>query len=327
MKTAVVTRCAVAALLGLLAVLTVAPVHADAYLDELEIQKSNLNGFIAILKGEISAHGDASVKSAEAKTEFVVSPQRVVNAWVARVDPGRYQVQITPTFRLLATYVTDVDVVASTDVSILDCRMDYIALLYRYLGSVSVNGSDTQIPSPGGFFARDSKCASYAGRFPIPPQYKFGRDQVVNVIVELAYLHELGHVALQHPAVDLTALPKVPTSDSLRQFRILMRRSQAQETEADLWGVARFVSMTPNPYVMVNNAEFNFFMAFGGADCSAQPGQDHPNGFQRYSHMVDYMSTVASQQHIGPANPEMPSIIQDMTKLADKAQTKMHCSG
>ena len=322
MKAAAFTCCAVV-VLGLTATMQAA--YADPYSDELDIQRTRLSAFIAILRAEIDAHGDAYARQAQAKTAFDVSSMRLPNAWVVRVSPDHYQVQITPSYRLLATYITDVDVIASVDFSIMDCRTDYVAFLYRTLRAAGENGDNAQIPSPEGFFSSDSKCAAYVGRFPIPQQYGAGRDQVVDLIVELAYLHELGHVQLQHSPVDISGLPQVATAESMRQFITLMRRSQDQENQADLWGVAR---VAPNPYVMVNNAFFGFFMAFGGADCSNQFAQDHPNGFQRYSRMVQYMNSLAAQTTNIPLDKkqQMTGIIQDMSKIAAKAQTLLHCS-
>lgn len=311
------------------------PSYAEAksggiYSEDLAYEREKLGGYIKSLHQLIANSNNNAIIKAQNKVNFSISDKPIPNAWVESTSSGNYIIQITATHRLLATYITDTDVIASIDASFLNCRQLYIEHLFGHMADngrrIAKDLSPLKIPAPEVFFNASYQCKKYVGQFPIDQKYRQARDIITNVIMALAYFHELGHVALNHRRVNMDSIDEsAPMNEQLKQFVSLMSRSRQQEYEADNWATARFVELSNNPLEMFNNAVASFYLAFGAVDCSLESGDSHPNGFQRYSRMINLMKEKSIASGKLQDNNKITDLINDFKKVALKAQEKLQC--
>jgi hypothetical protein len=307
-------------------------VSGGNYQEDLVEEGKKLVKFIERVKSLHIQLGDASLKSLESKTRFRLSSEKLPNAWVIR-DPNSdtATIYMTAEYRLLITYLADADVISFTTPKFFHCREGYVSALFRSLAAIqqsSVSGSASRrLLAPEVYLeTASSDCSKFKSKFPIDQQYRFERDKAVDRVVVLGYLHELGHIALGHSAVSLSAIDSLPTSTlRLREFIRLMSRSRAQESAADDWAIDRFVDLSPTPLEAFSNVLSTFYLTFGGVNCSLESADSHPNGFQRFARQMGRLKERATKAGKFPSNKDLAKIIDDTTSVAAKAQLSLKC--
>lgn len=309
-----------------------AQVSGGNYEEDLAEEGVKLDTYIKWFRPLLAQYGDESVKTLERQVLFRISAEQVPNAWVGR-DPssGRNTIFMTAQYRLLITYLADADVISSTTPDFFQCRQTYVDTLFRALATNrqrSASGSPPRrLPAPEVYLDTASAgCRNFKDKFPIDPKYRPARDYAVNIVVALGFLHELGHVAHGHSAVNLASIDQLPTnSQRLNEFIRLMSRSRAQEAQADDWAIDRFVDISNNPLEAFTNTLSTFYLAFGGFDCSLEAADSHPNGFQRFARQMGRLRDRATTTGKFPSNKEVAHLIDDTSALAAKAQQNLEC--
>ena len=309
-----------------------AQVSGGDYEKDLAQEGAKLEAYMKWLRPLHEQYGDSSLKSVEQQVRFRVSNEPVPNAWVGRdSSSGQYTIFMTAQYRLLITYLADADVVSSISPGFFQCRQAYVETLFRSLASNRQRSASGLPPrrllAPEVYLdTASASCRQFKGQFPIDPKYRQRRDNAVNIVVALGYLHELGHIAQGHQLVSLASIDQLPTnSQRLNEFIQLMSRSRAQETQADDWAIDKFVDLSPNPFEAVTNVLSTFYLAFGGFDCSLEAADTHPNGFQRFARQMRRMKDRASAAGKFPGSKDIANIIDDASKLAEKAQQSLEC--
>ncbi|HRB14882.1 MAG TPA: hypothetical protein PK224_03740 [Nitrospira sp.] len=309
-----------------------AQISGGNYEEDLLSEKTKLDDYIKNLRSFISVSGNSSLKALEGRVHFHVSDEPVPNAWVARdFQTGRNTIYMTAQYRLLTTYLADADVIVSLDTNFHSCRQDYVDTIFKVLAtnrqrSVS-RGTQRRIPAPEVFLnTAANSCRPFQSRFPIDPKYRPARDQTVNMVVGLGYLHELGHIAIGHPPVSLSSIEQLPTSSQrLAEFSRLMARSRLQEYQADDWAIDRFVDLSNNPLESLTNVLLTFYLAFSNLDCSLEAADSHPNGYQRFARQMIRMKDRATSAGKFTNTQEVGRLIDDLLTFASKTQQKLDC--
>lgn len=305
---------------------------SDTYDKDLQNERAKLINYVDRLRSFIANSNDISARTTNSKVSFRVSDEGVPNAWVSQsTHGGPITVQITAEYRLLAVYLADAEVVSFLDNTFAPCQQSYMASLFKVLASnrqrIASGEKPRRIPAPEVFLrASDDVCRQFQNRFPIDKKYREGRDNAVNEVMGLSYLHELGHVANGHTMVDLSSLDKLPSpSERLAGFVRLMERSREQEYQADAWAIDRLVDLSNNPLEALSNVLLTFYMSFSGLDCSMEAADSHPNGYQRFAKQMLRMKDRAIVSGKIHQNSQAVSVIDDLLHLASKAQAQLEC--
>jgi hypothetical protein len=177
------------------------------YQEELSIEKEKLTNFVAYFRSIINEFGNPRLMNLDNRVDFRIVDLPIPNAWAGYSRTTRRPtIYMTPTLRLLITYLADADVISFLYPDFLFCRGTYVNSLFKNLADnrkrMSEGLSPYNIPAPEIFLSGSSPpCRDYKDMFPIDPQYRQSRDHVGNIVVGLIYLHELGHIALGHSAI------------------------------------------------------------------------------------------------------------------------------
>lgn len=303
------------------------------YEEDLAEEGVKLDAYVNnVLRPLLSRYGDSGIKSLESRVRFRVSKEKIPNAWVVKqLNSDQVTIFMTPEYRLLITYLADADVVSFTSEGFINCRQAYVDALFRALATNRQRSASGAPPfrllAPEVYLdTAPSGCRQFKNKFPIDPRHRQARDAVVNVVLALGYLHELGHVALGHSGIGLASIELLPTSSQrLNEFVKLMARSRAQEYQADDWAIDRFVDLSNNPLEALTNVLSTFYVAFGGFDCSLEAADSHPNGFQRFARQMGRLKSRAISIGKFSNNQDIGRLIDDTNAVAAKAQQNLKC--
>ncbi|WP_027716707.1 hypothetical protein [Desulfuromonas sp. TF] len=302
------------------------------YLEDLNVERQKLSNYIEWFRKTFSQNGDVALESLIQQIPFQVSDKPFPNAWVAYDQNSKKKtIYMTAEYRLLITYIADANQVSVHSPEFFPCKNMYINALFDALAGnrqrIANDLPPRRLPAPEIFLeTTPAYCNQYKSSFPIDPKFRPARDYSVNVVIGLGYLHELGHIASGHSYVDLSTLDKLTTiTQRLNEFLKLMGRSRSQEVEADDWAIDRFVELSNNPIEALSNVLADFYLAFGGFDCSIESADSHPNGYQRFSRQMGRMKDRAIAAGKFPDSQELTLLINDTTELAAKIQYQLKC--
>jgi hypothetical protein len=310
---------------------SIAQTNPSDYETDLRVERAKLEAHIKLLRAVIANSNDSHFKNIDRQVRFQISDLNVPNAMVGRnQQTGITTVYMTAEYRLLATYLADVDLIVTLNNDFNVCRDNYVDAVVRVLATnrqISASGGIARrIPAPEVFLdAAAPNCQPFKKRFPIEIKYRQKRDQTADVVIGLGYLHELGHFALGHSPVNLSSIEQLPTNSlRLDEFVRLMARSRTQESQADDWAIDRLVDLSPDPVLSLTNVLLTFYMSYSGLDCSLEQADSHPNGYQRFVRQMKRMKDRATAAGKF-TNQEAAAVIDDLSVHAIKAKEELKC--
>jgi hypothetical protein len=299
------------------------------YITDLAEERRKLAVAIASIRKLIQDNGDAGLKNADSQISFSVSDEPILNAWFFLKPDGKPTIQITSSYRLAMTYLADADMVNRQDIKFSSCFGDYVSSLYSTLGTnrkkSEANQTQQRLAAPEDYLLTASApCRSYAGKFPIDPTLRRLRDMIVNDMIALVYLHELGHFAQGHVGVHIDELGLIPDQKGkLSKFLQLQERSRAQEASADDWAIDRWVDISTNPMAIFNPSFANFYLAMGGYGCDQ--ASTHPNGFFRFARQMSRLRDRSIEKGKAKKNEIVDRLIDDHSILASTIPLRLSC--
>jgi hypothetical protein len=297
--------------------------------DDLQASQEKLSGIVIILGRLVGARGDAELRSLYDSTRFDVRKLGVPNMAVG-MQGGQFTVSAAAEYHLLMTYVADTSIVTMTRPKYNKCAAAYGQYLSKEIQRLRERAAESK--PIGRFlapeeFARDrlDLCDSWWTFFPIPEAQRPARDSGVNAAIILSFLHELGHIALNHRGPDFESLRSVP--EGTRRMKVFMdmsKHSRDQEDAADQWGTDRAVMLGATPRDIINPTLISGFIVFTGVDCSLERIDDHSNGATRVQLIISrYIQQVEKQG--ARIDAQIKALSNEYVALAKKARAKLSC--
>lgn len=307
------------------------PARGSSQID-LDNQLPQLNTHIALVRRLIAARGSPDARTADARVEFVAAPSLLPFASSEVFRDGHSRIQISSQFRLLLAYFAELNILNTTAPQLKECLIRYRDMVGQtYIENLSRVDERRMIddtPSPERYaMAMGPQCASLESSLPIDVKFRGFRDYEVNLAVTFTYLHELGHLVLNHHPISDDALRAAFTEEEkMKVFLDTMKRSRNQEYEADRWAVREMVQLNAHPLEIMSPPLSDLFIATSGIDCYFRLGMTHPDSTARSARIITAIrQEAASRPQRNQITPEVDQVFSDIVSLSKKAEKGLRC--
>lgn len=307
--------------------------HAS-YTEELDYQRSVLREAFRRIQAAIRSFSrPPELIEINAATSVIIDDLDIPNIAVARnPDTRRIEIHTTPTFGLIANYVSDVATYSISNPAFNQCRAEYQEYLYADLIK---HGTRIRTGKPGVRFLAPEyyfnnlgspSCNKYAKSFPLPNELRLPRDNIMVSLLAFFYHHELGHIAKSHQGINLNLIDtSAPQKEQIREFSKLMSRSRDQEYEADAWAVNAMMTSGAKLNEIISPALLAHLLINGGYNCFFEATETHPNGYQRFAKILTATQRAYEAKYSQPLPDNMKAVFNEATKLAEKARKTFDC--
>lgn len=183
-----------------------------------------------------------------------------------------------------------ITIIKDRTVSFGDCIEQYFRHTNYQYGQLRTGLMDgTTLPDfPNSLeYAKDSRrfCHDLNTYDSIPLEWEQDRNDILAGTLAYIYLHELGHIALQHDALNAERLGKEEDAPAL--FTETTRRTREQELAADQWAIDRMFELRLDGIMLAGPFWTAVLMSSDGLDLWTDPLGTPEDGIKRLNAAMD----------------------------------------
>lgn len=213
-------------------------VAADQYDEWLQGAESELRLIVQLQSALIKSKSDSRLLLVFGSADVEVRKVGLPSPFVTKKSGQRPRITLPAEFLLLLKFIGDASVIPYNDGELYSCATGYMDRLRSRLAENGIRAARNQpllrLIAPEEYAkAVGLSCRRFAERFPIAFHERMRRDQAIRSVVAFAWLHEYGHLALQHSPINSSVQDlRVPAEERMTLFLKAMRSSRQQETAA-----------------------------------------------------------------------------------------------
>lgn len=276
------------------------------------------------LRRFIQQRGSTTLKNLDARVRLSVDEDPIPRAGVSRTATGA-TIYMSAALNNEMRYFSEIAILAMQSQVARRCwpvYANYLGSMYRAQNEARSTQRALPKPEPPEVYGRRAgPCKGLNALYPFPTNLRAGREFEVASGTGFVYLHELGHLALNHVPVRNSW----DTISDRRARECAFRRaasfSRKQEKDADAWAVRKAFDLgiynlvTPLPL-------WQFLVQTSSFDQNWEQASTHPSGLHRQTAVMSLFRT-EYEKRFGPLSSQWGQVITALAGLARRADQSL----